>query len=51
VEAIEGNHLRVNLGEIEEARKTLERIRVNDVFFSNDNVIVDFNLIPPKKNE
>lgn len=44
VRFVERNRLVVNLTEIEEARKFLKNIRINNISFANENVIVDFNV-------
>lgn len=44
VEPLEGNRLKVNLGEIEKIHETLEKVTVNQICFVNENVEIDFCL-------
>lgn len=44
IETTDGCRLKVNLDEIDEARKALNQIKVNNITFSNGNAVVDFNV-------
>lgn len=44
VETTDGSRLIINLNEIEEVRPILDQIRISNVTFDNDNVVIDFSL-------
>lgn len=44
VETLDGNRLRINLGEIEIVHEALEKVTVKEIYFVNENVEIDFCL-------
>lgn len=44
IETTDGCRLKVNLGEIEDTRKALKQIKLNNFTFSNGNAVIDFNV-------
>ena len=44
IEPLDGNRLKVNLGEVEKVHGTLEKVTVKDICFANENAEVEFFL-------
>ena len=42
IEPLDGNRLKVNLGEVEKVHGTLEKVTVKDICFANENAEVEF---------
>ena len=42
IEPLDGNRLKVNLGEVEKIHGTLEKVTVKDICFANENAEVEF---------